>query len=116
MTCPWVTSATERLLVIQHPEGGAPSRCAPFGVPAPEGAPARARLGGVEEQAEVVRAAATLRGELPVSTERCLLREVRESDVADLLSETLAEEEEAEKKAREIARSMNSDIKEEAEA
>lgn len=32
----------------------------------------------------MVRAAATLRGELPVSTERCLLREVRESDVADL--------------------------------
>lgn len=39
-----------------------------------------------------------------------------ENEVADLLKETLAEEEEAEKKARELARSLNSDIKEEATA
>ncbi len=38
-------------------------------------------------------------------------RGLGESDVADLLSQTLAEEEEAEKKVREIARGMNSDIK-----
>ena len=43
-------------------------------------------------------------------------RSLGESDVADLLSQTLAEEEEAEKKAREIARSMNSEIRVEAEA
>ncbi|WP_256841041.1 GNAT family N-acetyltransferase [Ornithinimicrobium cryptoxanthini] len=38
----------------------------------------------MEAQAEVVRAAAALTGELPVPTERCLLRAVREGDVADL--------------------------------
>lgn len=44
----------------------------------------RARLGEVEEQAGVVRTAAALTSQLPVSTRRWLLRVVREGDVADL--------------------------------